>query len=302
MPKISLIQYLSQNGVEVSLIEELVLKDRLELIWSNLNAGNLSQKSKEIIKLIREASILKTTIIFKREKLELKTESKIEETVAFKPILVNGKKLPETINSESEVIEIKEKLIEDTKYVVTNVSARQIKTKPKPAFTTSSLQQSASSYLGLNPKLTMQLAQRLYEGVEINGQQEALITYMRTDSVTLSKEAIDKIREYLTACHPALLESSVRVYANKSKNAQEAHEAIRPTNCLRTPSSLKGLIDPRQLKLYDLIWRQTIMTQMIDEVRELTTFELENSLRSKFSGSQSQSINLGWRTLHIKNN
>lgn len=302
MPKISLIQYLSQNGVEVSLIEDLELKDRLELIWSNLNAGNLSQKSKEIIKLIREASILKTTITFKREKLELKTESKIEETVAFKPILVNGKKLPETINSESEVIEIKEKLIEDTKYVVTNVSARQIKTKPKPAFTTSSLQQSASSYLGLNPKLTMQLAQRLYEGVEINGQQEALITYMRTDSVTLSKEAIDKIREYLTACHPALLESSVRVYANKSKNAQEAHEAIRPTNCLRTPSSLKGLIDPRQLKLYDLIWRQTIMTQMIDEVRELTTFELENSLRSKFSGSQSQSINLGWRTLHIKNN
>lgn len=302
MPKISLIQYLSQNGVEVSLIEDLELKDRLELIWSNLNSGNLSQKSKEIIKLIREASILKTTIIFKREKLELKTESKIEETVAFKPILVNGKKLPETINSESEVIEIKEKLIEDTKYVVTNVSARQIKTKPKPAFTTSSLQQSASSYLGLNPKLTMQLAQRLYEGVEINGQQEALITYMRTDSVTLSKEAIDKIREYLTACHPALLESSVRVYANKSKNAQEAHEAIRPTNCLRTPSSLKGLIDPRQLKLYDLIWRQTIMTQMIDEVRELTTFELENSLRSKFSGSQSQSINLGWRTLHIKNN
>ena len=302
MPKISLIQYLSQNGVEVSLIEDLELKDRLELIWSNLNAGNLSQKSKEIIKLIREASILKTTITFKREKLELKTESKIEETVAFKPILVNGKKLPETINSESEVIEIKEKLIEDTKYVVTNVSARQIKTKPKPAFTTSSLQQSASSYLGLNPKLTMQLAQRLYEGVEINGQQEALITYMRTDSVTLSKEAIDKIREYLTACHPALLESSIRVYANKSKNAQEAHEAIRPTNCLRTPSSLKGLIDPRQLKLYDLIWRQTIMTQMIDEVRELTTFELENSLRSKFSGSQSQSINLGWRTLHIKNN
>ncbi len=302
MPKISLIQYLSQNGVEVSLIEDLELKDRLELIWSNLNSENSSQKSKEIIKLIREASILKTTITFKREKLELKTESKIEETVAFKPILVNGKKLPETINSESEVIEIKEKLIEDTRYVVTNVSARQIKTKPKPAFTTSSLQQSASSYLGLNPKLTMQLAQRLYEGVEINGQQEALITYMRTDSVTLSKEAIDKIREYLTVCHPALLESSVRVYANKSKNAQEAHEAIRPTNCLRTPSSLKGLIDPRQLKLYDLIWRQTIMTQMIDEVRELTTFELENSLRSKFSGSQSQSINLGWRTLHIKNN
>jgi DNA topoisomerase I len=301
MPKISLIQYLNQNGIEVSLIEDLGLRSQLEQIWSSISPDNTLEKSKEIVNLIKEASTLKTTITLKKEKSDQKSDTKTEETVFFKPVFVNGEKLPDIIASQDQVIEIKGKLISDTKYIVTNVSARQIRTKPKPAFTTSSVQQSASSYLGFNPKLTMQLAQRLYEGVEINGQQEALITYMRTDSVTLSKEAIDKIREYLTACHPELLESKVRVYANKSKNAQEAHEAIRPTNCLRTPSSLKGLVDPKQLRLYDLIWRQTIMTQMIDEVRELTTFELENSLKSRFSGSQSQSINLGWRTLHVKN-
>ena len=318
MPKISLAEYLNQKGIEISLIEDLELRDKLEILWSKLSETNLLKISSEIISLIHKAVDLKTTINLKKDKLEknnqltepveglelkkeAKTDTKVQDTVSFKPILVNGQKLPEIISSEDQVTEIKNKLILDSKYTVISVSARQIKTKPKPAFTTSSLQQAASSYLGFNPKLTMQLAQRLYEGVEINNNQEALITYMRTDSVSLSKEALDKIREYLSTCYPQLLESSIRFYANKSKNAQEAHEAIRPTNCLRTPSSLKGLIDPKQLRLYDLIWRQTVMTQMIDEVRELTTFELENSLKSKFSGSESQSINLGWRTLHIKN-
>jgi len=150
-------------------------------------------------------------------------------------------------------------------FTVSDIEEKKLKKNPAAPFTTSTLQQDASNRLGFSVKQTMVVAQQLYEGMSLGkGQgQTGLITYMRTDSVTLSKKAVEDASEMIEKLFGReYLLSKPRAYKTKSKNAQEAHEAVRPTELSRTPESLKDVLDTQQLKLYTLIWNRTMATQM----------------------------------------
>ena len=148
------------------------------------------------------------------------------------------------------------------------VTKRQRRRNPAAPFTTSTLQQEASRKLGFNTQRTMRVAQRLYEGIELPGEGNVgLISYMRTDSVTLADVALAEIRELIADRYGAEnVPAKPRVFKTKAKNAQEAHEAIRPTAVARTPDSLKSALDQDQLKLYSLIWKRTMACQMTPAV------------------------------------
>ena len=147
---------------------------------------------------------------------------------------------------------------------VIDVQKKQKKRNPTAPFITSTLQQEAVRKLGFTAKKAMQMAQNLYEGIDIGeGGVVGLISYMRTDSVNLSQDATAEMREYIIKEYGnEFLPDSPRIYKTKAKNAQEAHEAIRPTSILRTPQKMKSFLSPDQYKLYDLIWKRTLASQM----------------------------------------
>ena len=151
---------------------------------------------------------------------------------------------------------------------VLTVTKKQRRRNPTAPFTTSTLQQEASRKLGFNTQRTMRVAQKLYEGIALPGEdQVGLISYMRTDSVTLAAVAVTEIRELIAERYGAEnVPEAPREFKNKSKNAQEAHEAIRPTSVARTPEDLKSVLDQDQLKLYSLIWKRTMACQMVPAV------------------------------------
>src|SRR5882672_7735776 len=145
------------------------------------------------------------------------------------------------------------------------IDRKQRRRNPAPPFTTSTLQQEAARKLGFNARRTMRLAQQLYEGLDIGGDEGSvgLITYMRTDSVSLAAEAIQEIREVATKLYgKAEVADEPRIYKTKSKNAQEAHEAIRPTSAAITPASIEGKIEDDHFRLYSLIWKRAVASQM----------------------------------------
>ena len=152
--------------------------------------------------------------------------------------------------------------IKISNFMVSKIEKKQSKRNPPPPFTTSTLQQEAARKLHFGAKKTMQTAQRLYEGVTLNGETTGLITYMRTDGVSISNEAINDIRNYVNDAYGSkYTPNSPRVYSAKAKNAQEAHEAIRPTDIKRLPKDL-NMLDEDQRKLYQLIWNRTAASQM----------------------------------------
>lgn len=159
-----------------------------------------------------------------------------------------------------------------------SVAAVERKTKtqnPAPPFTTSTLQQEASRKLRFAATRTMQLAQKLYEGIDLGGETVGLITYMRTDSINLSGEAIGSLRDMIDRRFGSdYLPAKPRVYKTKAKNAQEAHEAIRPTDVARTPDSLKAVLDPDLFRLYELIWKRTLACQMASALIDQTAVDL----------------------------
>jgi len=156
------------------------------------------------------------------------------------------------------------------------VTKRQRRRNPTAPFTTSTLQQEASRKLGFNTQRTMRVAQKLYEGIEIGGEGAVgLITYMRTDSVTLATVAVDEMRELIGERYGKdNVPDEPRQFKTKSKNAQEAHEAVRPTSVRHTPDSLEGALDADQLKLYSLIWKRTMACQMIPAVFDTVAIDL----------------------------
>ena len=155
------------------------------------------------------------------------------------------------------------KAIEAGPFSVAKIDKKQTRRNPSPPFTTSTLQQEAARKLYFPTRKTMQVAQKLYEGVNIGGETVGLITYMRTDGVTMAGEAIAAARSLISSKYgDAYLPSSPRVYKTKAKNAQEAHEAVRPTNMARTPKDVAQYLDEDQRKLYELIWKRTIASQM----------------------------------------
>ncbi|UCH74321.1 MAG: type I DNA topoisomerase [Rhodospirillales bacterium] len=165
--------------------------------------------------------------------------------------------------------------IRERDYRVATIDAKKVRRNPPAPFTTSTLQQEASRKLRLGTSRTMQLAQRLYEGVTINGETVGLITYMRTDSVALSQEAIQASRRLIENDFGSrYLPDQPRIYKTKAKNAQEAHEAIRPTDLFRRPDQLRHALDPDQFQLYELIWKRTVAAEMESAVLDQVAVDL----------------------------
>ena len=163
----------------------------------------------------------------------------------------------------------------DGRLTVVKVDRRQRKRNPAPPFTTSTLQQEAARKLGFTASRTMRTAQALYEGTDIDGETTGLITYMRTDSVTLAGEALSELRDTIGKRYgDKALPRSPRQYKTSSKNAQEAHEAIRPTASARHPDAIKSHLTSDQARLYDLIWKRTVACQMVHAVFDTVTAEL----------------------------
>ncbi len=147
---------------------------------------------------------------------------------------------------------------------IERVERKQKKRNPAAPFITSTLQQEAARKLGFTAKRTMQIAQQLYEGIDLGGEQVGLITYMRTDSVALAQDAVEEIRAYIGERYGKdQIPAQPRMYKTRAKNAQEAHEAIRPTAIARAPDTLRRALSPDQAKLYDLIWKRTLASQML---------------------------------------
>jgi DNA topoisomerase-1 len=198
------------------------------------------------------------------------------ETFEARLVGADGKKIQRLdIGSGAEAEAFKRDL-ENAKFRVASVEAKPTRRHPQPPFTTSTLQQEASRKLGFAPAHTMRLAQRLYEGADIDGETVGLITYMRTDGVQIAEEAIVSVRKVIGADYGArYLPDAPRQYQTKAKNAQEAHEAIRPTDLARRPRQVARFVERDQARLYELIWLRAVASQMESAELERTTAEIE---------------------------
>ncbi len=188
---------------------------------------------------------------------------------------VDGKKLDRfDIPDEKTAFRYKT-AIEGGSFLVDSVESKDQKRNPSPPFTTSTLQQEASRKLGFGASRTMRVAQKLYEGVNIAGTTQGLITYMRTDGIDIAPEAITAAREYIGSAYGAsYVPDSPRKYKTKAKNAQEAHEAIRPVTLSRTPDEVSSYLESDEAKLYKLIWQRAVASQMASAALERTTAEI----------------------------
>ena len=197
------------------------------------------------------------------------------ETFEARLVGADGKKLQRLdIGSAAEAEAFKQAL-ETATFTVAGVEAKPVKRHPQPPFTTSTLQQEASRKLGFAPAHTMRVAQRLYEGIEIGGEAVGLITYMRTDGVQIAGEAISAARRVIETDYGAkYVPHAPRRYETKAKNAQEAHEAIRPTDLTRRPRDAKRFLDADQARLYELIWLRTVASQTESAELERTTVDI----------------------------
>ncbi|MET0366864.1 MAG: type I DNA topoisomerase, partial [Methylobacterium sp.] len=165
--------------------------------------------------------------------------------------------------------------LEAATFQVASIEAKPAKRHPQPPFTTSTLQQEASRKLGMAPAQTMRVAQRLYEGVDVGGETAGIITYMRTDGVDMAPEAIADARKVIgREFGDRYVPGAPRKYSVKAKNAQEAHEAVRPTDMGRRPKDVARYLEPEQAKLYDLIWTRTMASQMESAELERTTVDV----------------------------
>ncbi|GGH24932.1 DNA topoisomerase 1 [Alsobacter metallidurans] len=187
----------------------------------------------------------------------------------------DGRKITRLDIGKGEEAEAFKRDLDVARFTVANVEAKPARRNPSPPFTTSTLQQEASRKLGMAPARTMQVAQRLYEGADIGGETVGLITYMRTDGVDMAPEAIASARKTIAKEYGDRYVPSVpRKYATKQKNAQEAHEAVRPTDMGRLPSQVARFLEPEQAKLYELIWIRTVASQMESAELERTTVDI----------------------------
>ncbi len=202
---------------------------------------------------------------------------KIKDKNGFDAALtkINGEALDKFAVKNKEEAEKIVKDLGDSEWIIENVEKRAVSKNPFPPFTTSTLQQESFRRLGFSAKQTMMLAQQLYEGVELGEGPVGLITYMRTDSVNLSEDSLKEAGDFLVKeIGKNYTLPSPRRFKTKSKGAQEAHEAIRPTDPWRTPESVQTFLDRRQYRLYDLIWRRFVATQMPQAIFDSTAVEI----------------------------
>ncbi|AIL64620.1 DNA topoisomerase 1 [Rickettsiales bacterium Ac37b] len=235
------------------------------VLWRKLPGSRSAGRVQSVaLRLICDREVEIETFIT-REYWDIKVNLLNKQDELFTSTLthLNGEKLDKfALSSEKEAQKIVQ-FLQKKLYHVDNIEEKQVKRNPLPPFITSSLQQEASRKLGFSPDYTMRLAQKLYEGVSIEGETVGLITYMRTDGVQLAQEATNSIRQLINKSFgKEYLPSSPRIYKSKVKNAQEAHEAIRPTNVNLDPLQAKKYLDKNSFELYELIWKRTVACQM----------------------------------------
>ena len=200
-----------------------------------------------------------------------------EEKFSSRLTILNSHKLAKMDIKNEKEADLALQDIKKSKFNISKIELKRVKRNPLPPFTTSTLQQEASNKLGFSASRTMRVAQKLYEGINIGSETSGLITYMRTDGVQLSSQAIEEIRNEITNRHGEnYIPQKPRVYKSKAANAQEAHEAIRPTLISRDPESISQFLDSDQNKLYKLIWKRTISSQMQSAELDETAADIAN--------------------------
>ena len=228
-----------------------------KLITTNLSAGRVQSVALRLV-CEREEEIKK---FIPKEYWNIEAYLKKEDLPSFKAVLKKWDKKKIEIPNKEEAEKIFSE-IKDKQFILSNIKQTSRKIQPTPSYITSSLQQDASRLLNYSAKRTMMIAQQLYEGVDIEGGTVGLITYMRTDSLRIANEALESCRNLISERFGKdKLSEKIRVYKNKS-TSQDAHEAIRPTDPFRTPEGISSFLSPEQMKLYALIWKKFVATQM----------------------------------------
>jgi len=262
------------------------------VLWRKLPGSRSAGRVQSVaLRLIceREAEI---EAFKSREYWTIEVEFRTEALQTFTARLthLDGKRLDRfDLDSEAKARAAAEAILHAPGFAVAEIDSRQVRRNPFPPFTTSTLQQEASRKLGLSASRTMQIAQRLYEGIDIAGETVGLITYMRTDGVAISGEAIAAVRHLIGGeFGPRYIPDQPRVYRSQAKNAQEAHEAIRPTDIARKPADIAADLDRDQRRLYELIWKRTVASQMASALLEQVTIDIADPagrLRLRATGS-----------------
>ncbi|GHM58959.1 MAG: DNA topoisomerase 1 [Candidatus Mesenet longicola] len=252
------------------------------LLWRKLPGSKSAGRVQSVaLRLIceRENEISK---FISQEYWSIEAEFLSEKNEVFFALLshYDNKKLDKLdIKNKQEADDLVD-IIKAKQYAIAKVENKQVKRNPPLPFITSSLQQEASNKLGFAVKNTMRIAQNLYEGIDIGGESVGLITYMRTDGFYIADEAINAIKQMINSIFgEKYLPKSARKYTKKVKNAQEAHEAIRPTNITKTPDSIAKFLTAEQLKLYELIWKRTVAGQMESALIDQVTVDVESQDR-----------------------
>ncbi len=236
------------------------------ILWTKLPGSKSAGRVQSVaLKLITERE--KEIELFKPEEYWTLTSdftNKDNKNIFSKLSLFNGEKIERFSFKNKDEIKSAVDIINKSKFKIADVNTKLYRRNPLAPFTTSTLQQTASSRFGYGASRTMQIAQRLYQGIDIEGETTGLITYMRTDGTSISKEAIEDFRKHITQDYgEKYLPDEPNSYAGKkAKNAQEAHEAIRPTDIKRKPTDVKKYVNADQLKLYELIWSRALSSQM----------------------------------------
>ena len=262
------------------------------ILWTKLPGSKSAGRVQSVaLKLITERE--KEIELFKPEEYWTLTSdftNKDNKNIFSKLSLFNGDKIEKFSFKNKEEIQKAVDVINKTKFKIADVNTKVFRRNPLAPFTTSTLQQTASGRFGFGASRTMQIAQRLYQGVDIEGETTGLITYMRTDGTNISKEAIDDFRKFITDDYgdKYLPEAPNSYTGKKAKNAQEAHEAIRPTNISRKPSDIKKYVNADQFKLYELIWSRALSSQMTPAEFDRNTIIIssnDNKINFRASGS-----------------
>ncbi len=272
------------------------------LLWRKIRPGlSAGRVQSPALRLIVERQLeieaFKTQEYWNLE-ADLRTQG---QAFTAKLIQHGGEKLSQfSITNEKDARAVEAAILKNAKgvLVVANVEKKQRKRNPAAPFITSTLQQEASRKLGFTAQRTMKVAQQLYEGVDTGEGEVGLISYMRTDSVNLGQEAIVELRDFIAERFgAAMVPESPKLYKTKAKNAQEAHEAIRPTSAYRSPESLEGKLSPEQAKLYSLIWKRTVACQMIPATLDTVSIDL-NAKDSVFRANGSVVVDPGFMSVY----
>ena len=230
-----------------------------------------------------------------------KLSGKKDQPFSSNLIEAGGKKLGKFDIPDKGAAEKLVSILKPAGYQVEKVTRSERKRQPSPPFTTSTLQQEASRKLGFSAKKTMSTAQKLYEGLDIGEGTVGLITYMRTDSVALSNQALEEAKEVITALYgKEYALAKPRLFKNKSKNAQEAHEAVRPTYISKTPAEVKKYLSPDLFKLYELIWKRTVACQMSEALLDQTSVDISAGKGHTFRSAGTVIRFAGFMKLYIE--